>query len=141
MAFAGTNYLAIFVAAIAGWLAGAVWYGALFSKPWMAANNLTPETMKARGGAAALPFILSFLADLVMAWMLAGLLGHLGSGQVTLVNGIASAGFIWVGFVFTTLAVNNMFAGRKPALLWIDGGHWLAVLVVMGVVIGWWGVK
>ena len=29
MSFAGTNYLAIVIAAIAGWLTGAVWYGLL----------------------------------------------------------------------------------------------------------------
>ena len=31
-------------------------------------------------------------------------------------------------------------AGGAIALLAIDAGHWLAVLVLMGVVIGWMGV-
>ncbi len=140
MSFAGMNYLAIVIAAVIGWLVGAVWYGALFGKPWMAANNLTPETIKARG-AAVLPFVIAFAAQLIMAWVLAGLLGHLGPGQVTVRSGVISAAFCWLGFVITTMAVNNAFAGRKPALLLIDGGHWLAVLAVMGAVIGWFGVK
>jgi hypothetical protein len=140
MAFAGMNYLAIVVAAVAGWLTGAVWYGALFSKPWMAANNITSESMKARG-VSALPFIIAFAAQLVIAWMLAGVLGHLGPGQVTIRNGVISAAFLWFGFVLTTMVVNNTFAGRKPALLAIDGFHWLAVMVVMGAILGAFGAR
>jgi hypothetical protein len=47
---------------------------------------------------------------------------------------------VWFGFVITTLAVNNSFAMRKPILIAIDGGHWLAVLLVMGAIIGAMGV-
>src|SRR5207244_4129514 len=36
MAFAGINYLAVVIAAIASWLAGAAWYTVL-AKPWTAA--------------------------------------------------------------------------------------------------------
>ena len=50
-----------------------------------------------------------------MAWVLAGGIGHLGPGQVTLKNGVISALFMWVGFVITTLAVNNAFGQRKAA--------------------------
>ena len=135
MVFAGPNYLAIVVAAVAGWIVGAVWYGVLFGKPWRDANNIVPD----KSQVTPLPFILAFVAQLVMAWMLAGVLGHLGPGQVTIRNGVISAVFLWFGFVFTTLAVNNMFAGRKPILLLIDGGHWLAVMVVLGAVIGAFG--
>ena len=45
MAFAGINYLAILIAAVASWLAGAVWYMAL-AKPWMAAIGVTAEQIK-----------------------------------------------------------------------------------------------
>jgi hypothetical protein len=141
MAFAGMNYMAIVVAAIAGWLVGAAWYGVL-GKPWMAALGKSPAEMKAKQGTPAfyVPFVLAFVADLIMAWILAGTLGHLGPGQVTLRNGVISAAFLWFGFVATTLAVNNAFAGRKIALTAIDGGHWLAVLIAMGAIIGGWGV-
>ena len=42
MTFAGINYLAILIAAIVGWLAGAVWYMAL-GKAWVAAQGKTME--------------------------------------------------------------------------------------------------
>jgi hypothetical protein len=139
MAFAGINYLAIVIAAIVAWLAGAAWYMAL-GKTWMAALGFTPEKMaEARNQPGAyLPFIYSFVAELVMAWMLAGLLGHLG--PLTFRGGVISAAFCWLGFVITVMVVNNGFARRDWRLIFIDGGHWLLVLVLMGAVIGAMGV-
>jgi hypothetical protein len=137
MTFAGVNYWAILAAAVAAWIFGAVYYG-LLAKPWMAASGRTEAEIKAKQGTPAfyVPFVLSFVAALVMAWVLAGIIGHLGPGQVTLRNGIISGFFAWLGFVLTTLAVNNAYGGRRPALTVIDAGHWLGVLLIMGAVIG-----
>ena len=139
MTFAGVNYLAIVIAAVVAWLAGAAWYTA-FSKSWIAALGITPAEMDAakRRPRAFLPFIYVFIAELVMAWILAGLLGHVGA--LTLRGGIISAAFCWLGFVITTIVVNNSFAQRDSRLSWIDGGHWLMVLLLMGAIIGAMGV-
>jgi hypothetical protein len=143
MTFAGINYLAIIVAAVAGWLAGAAWY-TLLGKHWLAAQDRTEDAFRAHQAAvegtpaAWLSFALAFLADLVMAWVLAGIVGHLGN--VTIRSAVISALFAWGGFVVTTMLVNNAFCGRKYMLTAIDAGHWLLVLVLMGVVIGWIGV-
>jgi len=143
MTFAGINYLAILIAAVAGWLSGAVWYTALGVR-WVAAQGKTVEQFhaeqaaKKRTPAAWLPFALAFLADLVMAWVLAGMVGHLGT--VTIRSAVISALFAWGGFVVTTILVNYSFGGRSYLLTAIDAGHWLIVLVLMGVVIGWMGV-
>jgi hypothetical protein len=48
--------------------------------------------------------------------------------------------FVWTGFVITTMGVNHTFGGQKPMLTLIDGLYWLAVLVLMGAVIGAFGV-
>ena len=143
MSFAGMSYLAIVLAAVAAWLAGALWYGVL-SGPWVAAQGKTMESFKAEHAAqkgtpaAWIPFVLCFLAELVMAWVLAGIIAHLG--PVTFRNGVISAAFVWLGFVITTMAVNNAFTWRKATLTLIDAGHWLVVLLIMGAVIGWMGV-
>jgi len=139
MAFAGINYLAILIAAVASWLVGPVWYMAL-AKPWMAAIGMTPEQMHEcrKGSGAFLPFVYAFLANLIIAWVLGGLLGHLG--QLALRNGALSGLFCWGGFVFTTMLVNNRFAMRSSKLLLIDGGYWVVVLVLSGAIIGAVGV-
>jgi hypothetical protein len=141
MTFAGLNYLAIVIAAIVAWVAGAIWYMSL-GKIWTQAQGLTPEKLhesKSKPG-AYLPFIYCLVAELVMAWVLAGLMAHLGAGQVTLLNGVVSGAFCWLGFVITTLVVGNTFALRDLRLIWIDGGHWLIVLLLMGAIIGLMGV-
>jgi hypothetical protein len=73
-----------------------------------------------------------------MAWMLAGILGHLGA--VTVKNGVISGASCWFGFVLTAVAANNAFGGRKVMLTVIDAGHWLAALVLMGAIVGAFGV-
>ena len=83
---------------------------------------------------------IAFLGAVVMAWVLAGLVGHLGPGQVTIRNGVISGLFCWLGFVVTTMLVNNSFAMRKGMLLVIDAGYWLVVLALMGAIIGAIGV-
>lgn len=137
MTFAGMNILAIGLAAVAGFAFGAVYYMSL-SRQWLAAAGKTREDIAGKRSVA--PFVTSIVALVVMAWVLAGTVGHLGPGQVTLKNGIISALFVWVGFVATTVAVNNAFGGRKPMLSVIDGIHWLGVLVIQGAIIGVMGV-
>ena len=144
MTFTGINYLAIIVAAIVGWLIGAGYYMGL-ARQWVDAHGRTMEDFKAQAeaskgtSAAWLPYVLALVAEFVMAWVLAGLLAHLGPEQTTVWNGIVSALFVWLGFVVTTVAVNNMFGMRKPMLSVIDSGHWLLVLLAMGIIIGLFG--
>jgi hypothetical protein len=103
----------------------------------MEAHGFTADSMK---GQSPVPFIIAFVANVVMAAMLAGVIGHLGTGQVTFANSVISAAFLWFGFVLTTIATNYGF-GRKPLkLVVIDAGHWLVVLVLQGAVIGLMGV-
>ena len=135
MTFVGVNYWAVLIAAVAAWLAGAAWYMGL-GRVWTAALGLTVEQMHERRNrpGAYLPFLYTFVAELVMAWVLAGLLGHIGA--LTLRGGLISGAFCWLGFVITTLVVNYTFAMRGWRLLLIDGGHWLVVLLLMGAIIG-----
>jgi len=135
MDFAGMNYLAILTAAVVAFAFGAVYYG-LLGKPWMKAARIDPDKVQM----TPMPFVTSFLGELVMAWVLAGVIGHLGTGQVTLWNGIVSGAFIWLGFMATTIAVNHRYQGFGWDLTFIDAGHWLGVALLMGAVIGWFGV-
>jgi hypothetical protein len=141
MNFLAVNYLSILLAAAAAWLFGAAYYGPL-GKMWVEAQGKTMEAFKleqaAKAGlAAAAPFILSFAAEILMAYVFYGVMAHIKA--FTLRAGLISGAFIWFGFVLTTLAVNNAFSGRRPALTAIDGGHWLGVLLIIGAIVGWMG--
>lgn len=135
MDFAGINFIAVAVATIAAFIIGGAYYGSL-GGPWMKAARINPDDAKMSAGL----FINSIVCELVMAIFLAGVIGHLGEGQVTIANGVVSAFFIWLGFVATTLAVNHRYQDFGWDLTLIDGGHWLLVLLAMGTIIGWFGI-
>ena len=128
------NYLAVVVAAVAAFLLGWGWYS-VFGKVWMAGLEKSKEDCDKP--MPVVPLVIAAVACLVMAYMLAGLMGHLAN--VTIRGGVISAFFVWIGFVLTTVATNHAFEGMKPVVTAIDAGHWLAVLVLMGAIIGAFG--
>jgi hypothetical protein len=140
-ALTSSKLLGILIAAVAGFAFGAAWYTAL-SRQWLAARGMTETEVKAKAGSSPLPFVVSFIALLIMALMLSGVLVHLALGGMAIsVRSGAIAGFLlWLGFVITTMAVNHAFQGERRALTLIDGGHWLGVLLIQGAILGWWGV-
>src|SRR5690348_789431 len=132
-----TNMAAVLIAAVAAWVFGALYYG-LLGKAWLAAQGETRETLRAKnagksGIAKAAPFIISFVAEIVMAAALQGILFH--SAMDTMRQGIIAGALTWLGFIVTTLAVNNAYPGRKFTLTVIDAGHWLGVMLIIGAVI------
>src|SRR3954467_9515090 len=140
MSHAG-NVLAIVTAAIAAWLFAAIYYTSL-SGPWLKAMGKTLEQCKAEqaakaGLAKAVPFILAFVGNLIMAWAIYGITLHMR--MFTLRAGMIIGAACWLGFVLTTITVNNAFQGRKAMLSVIDSIAWLGALVIIGAIIGWFG--
>jgi hypothetical protein len=138
MSFAGMSYWAIVAAAVASFLFGGVYYG-LLSRQWLAAVGKTMDEVQQTG--MAVPLAISAVSLLVMAWVLAGVIGHLGPGQVTVRNGVISGAFVWLGFVVTTIATNHAYGGARRSLTLIDSLHWLGVLLIQGAVIGAIGIR
>jgi len=142
MAFASVNFLSIVIGAMAAWIFGAAYYSAL-GKPWIKAQGRTMETLKqdkaARFGSPAgpLPFVVAFVAELIVAYVLYGILMHMGQFRIR--AGVISGAFCWFGFVLTTIAVNNAFSGRSVKLTAIDAGHWLGAFIVIGAIVGGMG--
>lgn len=141
MGFASANYLSIVIAAVGAWLFGAVYYTAL-SGPWMAAQGKTPEQCKAEMAAKSAvakfaPFVLVFVAELIVAWTLYGVLFHLKAFSVR--TGLITAALCWFGFVLTTMVANNAFTGRKAMLTVIDGAGWLGAFLIAGAIVGGMG--
>jgi hypothetical protein len=138
MNVATINHLAVLVAAVVSWLFGAAYYGVL-GQQWMAALGKTKAELMPTGRPNPVVFIISFIAQIVMAEMLAGSIAHLGVGQLNVKNALISAAFIWVGFVLTVLVTTHGYQGNKRMLTLIDGAHWLGVLLLQGLVLGLMG--
>src|SRR5262249_41609023 len=118
MMISPANFFVILIAAVAAWVFGAAWYTSL-SGQWMAAQGRTKEEMQAAFAgkstfAKAWPFVLSLIGGIIMAWMMYGLLFHMGSFSAR--RGAITGTLIWLGFILTTVLVNNTYQGRKLTL-------------------------
>ena len=124
--------IAILAAAVAGWLFGAVWYTVL-GRVWQTALGGDPDACKDQKKMPLTPMLVSFLAALVMSAVLYQLLINLGVMGVQ--NGAVAGLTVGIGFVATSVLVNNMFQGKKLMVTIIDSAHWVLALVIEGVVI------
>jgi hypothetical protein len=126
------DYRAVLLAAVAAYAFSWLWYAAL------SAVATRKATAKPTWTFELVPYLIAAVAYLLMSWMLAGLMGHLAN--VTVRGGVLAAFFVWAGFVLTTTVVNQSFQNRRPAVTLVDVGNWLAVLAIMGAIIGAFGV-
>nr|MDP9147886.1 DUF1761 domain-containing protein [Acidobacteriota bacterium] len=133
------NYLAIFVAALAYWILGAVWYGALFGKAWVALENITPEQASAMKANAVLPYIISFLLNLVIAFVLAQLCAWRNAN--TAARGAALGILLWIGIVGPITYTTYMYEMRPKTLFAINEFYALVGLGLMGAILGAWKSK
>jgi hypothetical protein len=139
--FTHANTVSILVAAVVAWIFGGIYYTAL-SKPWMAAQDKTLEQCRAEqdaktGLAKGAPFVVVFISEIIIAWVLYGILLHMN--MFTLRAGVISAAFCWFGFVLTTITTNNAFGGRRVMLTIIDSIAWLGAFLIIGAIVGVWG--
>lgn len=136
-----TNYTGILIGAVAAWIFGAIYYTAL-GRIWLAAQGKTIEQCKAEQAGKSklmfyLPFLLSFIGALIIGVVLYGIMTH--TGLFTARAGAISGAFCWLGFVLTTITINNAYQGRRWCLTAIDAAHWLVVLIIIGAIVGWVG--
>jgi len=124
--------IAILAAAVAGWLFGAVWYTVL-GRVWQTALGGDPDACKNQKKMPLTPMLVSFLAALVMSAVLYQLLINLGVMGVQ--NGAVAGLTVGLGFVATSVLVNNLFQDKKLMVTLIDSAHWVLALVIEGVVI------
>jgi len=132
-----TNYAAVFIAAIAYWLLGAVWYGVLFSKPWMALENISIEQAKSMN--PILPYVITFVLNLLIAYALAQIC--IWRNANTVGRGASVGVLLWIGFIGPITYTTYMYEMRPKELFAINQFYPLAGLVLMGAIIGAWTKK
>jgi len=132
-----TNYAAVFVAAVAYWLLGAVWYGVLFSKPWMALENISMEQAKSMN--PVLPYVITFVLNLLIAYALAQIC--IWRNANTIGRGASVGVLLWIGFIGPITYTTYMYEMRPKELFAINQFYPLAGMVLMGAIIGAWTKK
>jgi len=132
-----TNYLAVVVAAVAYFILGGLWYGVLFNKAWMALEQMTIEQAKSVN--PAIPYVVSFLLELLIAYSLAQLC--IWRNANTASRGASVGVLVWIGFVGPIALMTYMFEMRPRALYAINEFYPLAGLILMGAILGAWTKK
>jgi Protein of unknown function (DUF1761) len=131
------NFLAVFVAALATFALGALWYSpALFGKAWVRANGYTPEQLASLRKHAGRAYGVSFVCYLIMGTVLSTLFSFTGASGAA--RGATLGALIWLGFVLTVGLTGQVFSGRTRAAFAIDAAYQLAYLALMGVILGVW---
>lgn len=125
--FSGTDSTAILIAFIAGLVTGWIWY-AFAGRIWKQTVAASTQVHSPRR------YIFSAIAQIVMTVALLLVIKRFGLTSTS--GGITTAFTIWLGFVMPAVLVNYANLGQRLTLTFIDGVHWLAVLAVMGAVIG-----
>ncbi|MCU0831192.1 MAG: DUF1761 domain-containing protein [Rhizobiaceae bacterium] len=136
MEFGGFNALAVALAALAAFVFGGLYYGLLVSKAWMRAARVSEAQAQMTPGL----IITTLVCEVLIAAGIAGVLGHLGVGQVTPWNGIVTGFFLAVTLVIPATAMNARYQRFGWDLVMIDSIHWLGVGIIAGGVVGWMGV-
>ena len=129
-----TNYVAVIACAVAYWLVGGLWYGFLFTKPWVALEGDAPSHVN--------PFrayVVTFLLNLLIAFVLAQVC--IWRNANTASRGAAIGVLLWLGIVGPITLTTAMYEGRPMELFAINEFYPLVGLCLMGAILGAWKKK
>jgi len=132
-----TNYAAVVVAAIAYWILGAIWYGVLFSKPWVALEGITEAQMKSAN--PVLPYVITLILNVLIAYSLTQIC--IWRNANTIGRGASVGVLLWIGFVGPVTYTTYMYEMRPWQLFAINQLFSLFGFVLMGAIVGAWVKK
>ena len=125
------NWIAVPVAALAGFAVGGLWYGPLFGKAWMQETGITME--QARAASMLRIYGTTFVLNLVAACSLAM---FIGAGDMRFG---AFAGFMTgLTFIATAFGITYLFEFRSFRLWLINAGYQVVIFTLMGTILGAW---
>jgi len=130
------NYLVVLAATIASFVVGALWYGPLFGKKWMALMGFTPESMRAMKLTPMQAMGLGFVSTLIMAFVLANFAALFGAEGVS--GALQLAFWVWLGFIATTLAGSVLWEGKSVKLYVFNIVYQFVSIFVTALVLVLW---
>jgi hypothetical protein len=133
-----TNHWTVLVAAVVFFALGALWY-TLFSDAWLAGIGKTLDQLMKENGGSPLPYVVGFLAAVVMCYTLAWIVQR--GMQPGAGNGALTGATVAFGIVGAMLALNYGFEARGVTLWLINAGYAFVGLVIAGAIIGAWRRK
>ena len=134
---AHVHYLPVFVAAVAVFILGWLWYSPLlFFKPWMRLRGLDPDAAMAGAKMPGGKLLVEFLRCLVLSFAVALFLSH--TGVVTWRGAIHYALLTWIAFPVILLIGSILWENVPWKVAAIHAGDWLVKLLVISLIITLW---
>ena len=127
------GFLAVIVAAVAGFAFGAFWYMSL-QKPWVEAAGIELDENGRPVNDGPLPYIMAAIAMVLVAGMMRHVFAL--SGIDTAMMGLTSGLGIGLFFISPWIMINNGYGGRPFKLTIIDGGYATFGCAIIGLVLG-----
>jgi len=135
------NIWAVLLATLSSMVVGSLWYSRrVFGAYWMKAVGHDDESMKQ--GAVA-PIIITVIVSFITASVLAGaaaIAQHFYGGSF-LANTLLSTLILWAGFTASRMVTHDAFDRRPAGLTVLNLAHELVTLMVMGLIIGLFGIN
>jgi len=129
---AGINWIAVLAGVVFSNALGFLWYGPLFSKPWLKALGKTEAEVQGSPTMYIVTLVTSFITMIVLAMAVNAF------GSAGLLAGAVLGAVLNVGLVGTASYVSTLFEGRSNTLWWINALYNFVVFVVMGAVLAIW---
>lgn len=129
---AATNWIAVLVTALAGFVIGSLWYGPLFSKAWMKASGVKPGNMTTAQSVRL--FGSAYVLNVIIAFGLVMLIGD----HHSLHGGLHTGLFVGLMFIASAIGVIYLFESRPLKLFLINAGYQVLNTTVMGGILGVW---
>lgn len=130
--FTGLNWWAILVSSGAAFALGALWYGPLFGKAWLAAIGKTEAELQP----SPTPFVVSAIAALATCIVVAALLK--GLGLMGALHGALFGLTTGIAFIAASMASDSAFGDGNWTLWAIQAGYRVAYTALMGAILGIW---
>ena len=131
------NWLAIVLAAAAGFVVGGIWYGPIMGKKWMGAVGLTEDQIKS--GNMGMIYGGAFAFSLLASWTLAHTFASYASygAELSVVAKVMTAFGAALGLIVPAIGTNYLFSQKSKTLFFIDASYWLLFYIAMGLVLAY----
>jgi len=131
------NYLAVFVAAVAVFVLGWLWYSPLlFYKPWMRLRGLDPVAAMAGAKMPGGKLLIEFARCVVLAYMVAIFVALVGPSSWL---GVVHVGLLlWIGFPVILLTGSVLWDNVPWKVAAIHAGDWLVKMLVIPIIVRTW---
>jgi hypothetical protein len=124
------NWLAVVLGTVVFFAVGAVWYSALFAKPWQREVALSTEQLTAGRNMAAIMGT-CLLLEFVVVLMLGHLFARIQPGDHAKM--MMASGF-GLAIMSPAIGINYLYQRRSLTLFLIDAGHFVVGMTAVGLV-------